>query len=57
MVKARLAGTTRCKESQIDAERSDKRFRVSGPVAADLIQDDPAYLSSIVLASVGAERR
>jgi hypothetical protein len=56
MVETRLAGATRCQESQIDAERSDERFCVSGPAAADLIEDDPAYRSGIVLTSVGTER-
>jgi hypothetical protein len=57
MVETRLTRATRCKESQIDTERSDDRFCMGGPTAANLIQDDLSHRGCIVLASVGAERR
>jgi hypothetical protein len=57
MVKTRLARTNRGQISQIESERCDDRFRISGSTAADLIQDDRSYGECIVLASVLAEGR
>ena len=57
MVEARLTDATCCQESQVDSERANKRLRVSGPPAADLVQNDRSYRGGGVLAGVSTECR
>ena len=63
MVKTRLAGATRCKESQIDAERSDERSCVSGPVGVrsnkylnNMIEQDHRRIKQRIRPMLGFKR-